>query len=106
MEQVHSDEKLKRKDFRRPSSISTGYVCTRCGGKAIPDNCRRATGGTCLQTEYYASGTEPEETCNCHQRQINRQKKEEDNPGVETEITPEDVTNPENVTVPEDAITP
>lgn len=64
MEKLHA--KKKYRTFQKPSSITTAYVCTKCGKLAIDGVCNNASGGPAARTEYFASGTVPTEKCDCH----------------------------------------
>jgi penicillin-binding protein 1A len=66
MERIHSELNLKKKDFEKPDNVVSASVCTKCGKLAVNGLCDLAKGGSCIRTEYFASGTEPTENCNCH----------------------------------------
>lgn len=54
--------------FKKPSSITSAVICTKCGNLAIDDLCEDAIGGSCAKQEYFAKDSVPTETCNCHIR--------------------------------------
>lgn len=66
MERIHSELNLKKKDFEKPDNVISAQVCTKCGKLAVNGLCDLAKGGSCIRMEYFASGTEPTENCNCH----------------------------------------
>ncbi len=66
MERIHAELGLKQKDFKKPKNIVTANICTKCGKLAVDGLCDLALGGSCSKREYFASGTEPTENCNCH----------------------------------------
>lgn len=63
MEKVHSAKKLKKKDFKIPSSISEATICTASGKLAISGVC--SSYGT-AKTEYFAKDMIPSDYCNYH----------------------------------------
>lgn len=64
MEKIHTG--LEKKEFTKPESIVTATICSKCGRLAIDGVCNQAVGGSTVKTEYFAKGTKPTETCNCH----------------------------------------
>lgn len=62
------NKKYTNKAFKRPSSVTTATICTKCGKLAIDGLCSRAVGGSCEKIEYFAKDTVPTETCDCHVR--------------------------------------
>lgn len=64
MEKLH--KKKKKKDFVKPDSIVTAAVCGKCGKLAVDGVCDRAKGGSVMKQEYFAKGSVPTETCDCH----------------------------------------
>lgn len=68
MKKVHHVEKLTSKKFSKPKNIISREVCTKCGKLAVYGLCNEAEGGSCIRLEYFAKGTEPKESCDCHVR--------------------------------------
>lgn len=66
MEKVHKVKKLKNKNFKKPEDIITRKICKKCGKLAVYGLCDRALDGNDIKTEYFASGTQPKESCDCH----------------------------------------
>lgn len=66
MEKVHKVKKLKNKNFKKPEDIITRKICKKCGKLAVYDLCDRALDGNDIKTEYFARGTQPKESCDCH----------------------------------------
>lgn len=66
MQQIHQDLHLESMEFVKPDSIVSATICTKCGKLAIDDLCEYAAGGSCVKTEYFASGTVPDSNCDCH----------------------------------------
>lgn len=64
MERIHKP--LARKEFTKPSSITSAKICTKSGKLAIDGVCDHAPGGSTVRTEYFANGTVPTDTCNVH----------------------------------------
>lgn len=64
MEEIHKN--LEKKEFTKPDSIITANICTKCGRLAIEGVCNQTLGGSKAKKEYFAKGTKPTETCNCH----------------------------------------
>lgn len=64
MEKI-SDSEMK-KAFKKPSSITSVNICTKCGNLAVKGLCDNAIGGSCIKKEYFAIGNIPTESCNCH----------------------------------------
>lgn len=64
MEKIH--QKLETKEFKKPDSIVSATICTKCGKLAIDGVCNKAVGGSTMRTEYFAKGTVPTENCDCH----------------------------------------
>lgn len=65
-------EKLNRKyprmTFKKPKSISSAQICTKCGKLAIRGLCDQAVGGSCTKHEYFSRESLPTESCDCHVR--------------------------------------
>lgn len=66
MEKVHKVKKLKNKNFKKPEDIITRKICKKCGRLAVYGLCDRALDGNDIKTEYFARGTQPKESCDCH----------------------------------------
>lgn len=60
------NKKLETKKFEKPSSIVSAKICTKCGKLAVEGLCDLAEGGSCIKKEYFAEGTIPTESCDCH----------------------------------------
>lgn len=56
------------KEFKKPSSVTTAAICTKCGKLAIEGLCSQAVGGSCEKKEYFSKESVPTETCDCHVR--------------------------------------
>lgn len=66
METIH--RKYRNRIFKRPTSIKTARICSKCGKLAIDGLCSQAIGGSCEKKEYFAKESIPEDTCDCHVR--------------------------------------
>lgn len=66
MESIHKT--YENKGFKRPSSVTSAIICTKCGKLAIDGLCSQAIGGSCEQNEFFAKDSVPTETCDCHVR--------------------------------------
>lgn len=66
MEKVHKVKKLKNKNFKKPEDIIIRKICKKCGKLAVYGLCDRALDGNDIKTEYFARGTQPKESCDCH----------------------------------------
>lgn len=66
MEELNQDYTLS--DFKKPASITTATICTKCGKLALDGVCNDAVGGSCVKQEYFAKDSVPTETCDCHVR--------------------------------------
>ncbi len=64
MEAAH--ENLPYKEFVEPEGITTAEICTESGKLAVEDLCVADPRGNTTMTEYFALGTEPQETCDVH----------------------------------------
>lgn len=47
-------------------SMTTALVCAKCGKLAVSGTCDRTAQGDMTRTEYFADGTAPTESCDCH----------------------------------------
>ena len=54
--------------FKKPDSITTAVICTKCGKLAINGICDKAVGGSCIKKEYFDKESVPKEKCDCHVR--------------------------------------
>lgn len=97
MTQVH--EGLPKKDFQRPSGVSTQTICT-VSGKIATDSCRAA--GT-TRTEVFVSGTQPKSSCSVHngssveEEPLDPNAVDPNNPDLTDPNNP-DLTNPDGGT--------
>ena len=66
MEKVHKYKKLKDKSFKMPIDIVARNICKKCGKLAITGLCDKALDGNDIKLEYFAKGTQPKESCDCH----------------------------------------
>lgn len=66
MNEVNEYKGLTAKDFDACKGITSCSICRKCGKLAVKDLCSKDPRGTMIRTEYYASGTEPTEKCDCH----------------------------------------
>ena len=66
MEKVHKHKKLKNKSFKMPIDIVARNICKKCGKLAIIGLCDKALDGNDIKLEYFAKGTQPKESCDCH----------------------------------------
>lgn len=66
MERVHKEQRKRKGDFKKPSSIISRRICSKCGNLAVEGLCEEAEGGSSVQKEYFVAGTEPVRNCNCH----------------------------------------
>ncbi len=64
MEKIH--ENLPYKDFDVPSGIVSASVCTESGKLGVPGLCDKDARGSTINTEYFAAGTVPTESCDVH----------------------------------------
>ncbi len=61
MEKIHLKKNYEKISFEKPESVVSVYVCSSCG-KRIADDHRTSR----RKKEYFAKGTEPQETCSYH----------------------------------------
>lgn len=64
MERIEAEDPVI--DFDVPDSITSCYICTKCGKLSVPGLCDSEIGGNRSRLEYFAKGTEPAENCTCH----------------------------------------
>ncbi len=57
-----------RTTFKKPKSVTSTRICTKCGKLAIKDLCDQAVGGSCSKLEYFSRESLPAEKCDCHVR--------------------------------------
>lgn len=68
MEKVHRQRKISKGTYKKPVDIEEEEICTKCGNLAVEGLCNKAEGGSAMQKEYFAVGTQPEKNCTCHVR--------------------------------------
>ncbi len=64
MERIH--EELPTAQFQPPEDVVQVSVCRKSGKLAVPGLCDHDPRGSCVYTEYFARGTEPQEVCDVH----------------------------------------
>ena len=64
MEQAHQG--LADQGFSGTRDLEQRTICVKCGKLAVEDLCEDTVQGNMTRTEYYAPGTVPEESCDCH----------------------------------------
>jgi len=64
MEKLNKD--YENKGFKKPSSVVSSSICTKCGKRAIEGVCNIAVGGPCNKNEFFDKDSLPTETCDCH----------------------------------------
>lgn len=64
MERIHTD--LPVKQFEKPDSIETAYVCKKSGLLAVKGVCTEDPRGSMAYTEYFSKGTAPVKSCDTH----------------------------------------
>ena len=64
MEQIH--EGLEVKSFEMPEGIVTAGICQESGKLAVSGLCDHDPRGSRVRSEYFASGTQPTESCDVH----------------------------------------
>ncbi|MDO5425393.1 MAG: PBP1A family penicillin-binding protein [Eubacteriales bacterium] len=64
MTRIHAE--LPVIQFEQPDNIVTATVCRKSGKLAVPGVCTGDPRGDQTYTEYFASGTEPTQTCDVH----------------------------------------
>lgn len=62
------NQNYSKVSFKKPDSITTAVICTKCGKLAISGICENAVGGSCAKKEYFDKETVPTEKCDCHVR--------------------------------------
>ena len=62
------NKKYPRATFKKPKSITSAQICTKCGKLAIRGLCDQAVGGSCTKHEYFSRESLPTENCDCHVR--------------------------------------
>lgn len=68
MEEVHVMKGKEVKNFTKPNSIRSVDICTKCGKLAVPGLCDKTEDESCRKSELFAVGTEPLESCTCHEK--------------------------------------
>lgn len=66
MSRIHED--LEYKDFEKPDGITTATVCQKSGKLSIAGLCDSDPRGSMIESEYFASGTVPKDSCDHHVR--------------------------------------
>ena len=66
MKESHSNLSASSLSADRDSSLISVSICTKCGKLAVSGLCDRTVAGNMTATEYYVSGTQPTESCDCH----------------------------------------
>lgn len=64
MEQAHQG--LTDQGFSGIRDLEQRTICIKCGKLAVKGLCEDTVQGNMTRTEYYAPGTAPEESCDCH----------------------------------------
>lgn len=64
MDRIH--EELPTAQFQPPEDVVQVSVCRKSGKLAVPGLCDHDPRGSCVYTEYFARGTEPQEVCDVH----------------------------------------
>ena len=64
LERIH--EELPTAQFQPPEDVVQVSVCRKSGKLAVPGLCDHDPRGSCVYTEYFARGTEPQEVCDVH----------------------------------------
>lgn len=64
MSRIHEGKEAK--EFAKPKGIISCQVCKKSGKLAIPGICDCDPRGSMVETEYFAKGTEPTESCDHH----------------------------------------
>ena len=64
MSRIHED--LENKAFEQPEGIVQVAVCSESGKLPVPGLCDADQRGSCVVAEYFATGTEPVESCDVH----------------------------------------
>ena len=65
MQQAHKG--LAYQPFEGTESLVPADICTKCGELAVEGLCDVTVQGNMMQTEYFVAGTEPVESCSCHE---------------------------------------
>lgn len=66
MNEINTYKGLKPKDFDYCNEVTSCYICRKCGKLAVKDLCSKDPRGSMIRAEYFASGTQPTEKCDCH----------------------------------------
>lgn len=66
MEKLNAEH--SRSTFKKPGSIVSANICTKCGKLSIRDLCEEAVGGSCTRKEHFSKDSLPTENCDCHIR--------------------------------------
>lgn len=106
MSRIH--EELPNTDFEKPEDITSVAICSQSGKLPIAGIC-----DGCMQTEYFARGTEPTEYCDVHVVGTacieSNQLATDQCPGVEARIItliPADLQEPSSSAAPRNLVAP
>jgi len=61
-------EGVETTELTTPDNLMAKMICTKCGKLAILGVCDQTVQGDKTRVEYFVPGTEPTETCDCHER--------------------------------------
>lgn len=64
MTEAHADK--ENKTLIDSTDLVTAEICTKCGNLAVEGMCDDTVQGNMTQKEYFVSGTEPTDACDCH----------------------------------------
>lgn len=64
MEQAHSDK--ENVSLVDNANLVSADICTKCGNLAVEGMCDDTVQGNMTRKEYFANGTEPAKSCDCH----------------------------------------
>lgn len=64
MQQAHHG--LAYRDFLLDASLISSTICIKCGNLAVEGLCENTVQGDMMREEFFVSGTEPTEPCECH----------------------------------------
>ena len=59
-------EEKEKASLGNVDSLVSVTICKKCGNLAIEGVCDNTMQGNMIQKEYFASGTEPQNVCDCH----------------------------------------
>lgn len=64
MTEAHAEE--RNVPLIDTTDLVTAQICTKCGNLAVEGMCEDTVQGNMTQMEYFAVGTEPTKSCDCH----------------------------------------